>query len=467
MNRLQYLLLIFLVVLLNGCKSTSPEIDRGNDYEFKIGHPELRISAIGMIDEEDNSVIKVATEVVYSSMIHKFNDGKRISDIKIEYLIIETTTGYSESLTKNFTMESTPSKVEGESFTIQENFIVVPGEYDINVTVTDLSSDKESTRQITTFIPDPENPTINITSIQLSAKDTKRTEEGFFPITTYDVPERMDSLRFFFQVTNNDAQNPLTIKSKFIRFNADTTASRPMNYRDYPVSSIQYKGIEMGNTEVLVSGTRILNQSGSVYIEFLYPSFDKGNYRFEVELIKDGDSKTIKARDFSIKSLNYPAIKHVTEFAAPLYYLMDTKEYQKLIFITDEKELKDAIDRFWLSNIDNANKARSVIELYYDRVEEANKLFSTYKEGWKTDLGMMYILFGQPWYTDQDLNQLSWSYTFNPQDPNKNFYFYSPNLNNRFYPFDNYILRRSSNYYEIYYQQINLWLSGNILISNL
>ena len=38
-----------------------------------------------------------------------------------------------------------------------------------------------------------------------------------------------------------------------------------------------------------------------------------------------------------------------------------------------------------------------------EEIEEANKQFSNYKEGWKTDMGMMYILFGPPWYIESTL----------------------------------------------------------------
>ena len=36
------------------------------------------------------------------------------------------------------------------------------------------------------------------------------------------------------------------------------------------------------------------------------------------------------------------------------------------------------------------------MEEYYSRVEYANKNFSHYQAGWKTDMGMVFILFGSP-----------------------------------------------------------------------
>ena len=50
----------------------------------------------------------------------------------------------------------------------------------------------------------------------------------------------------------------------------------------------------------------------------------------------------------------------------------------------------------WLKITKSEEKARKVIRWYYQRVEEANSFFSSYKEGWKTDMGMIYIFFGAP-----------------------------------------------------------------------
>ena len=180
---------------------------------------------------------------------------------------------------------------------------------------------------------------------------------------------------------------------------------------------------------------------------------------------EDQDGEPLfKARDFSVKSLNYPSLKTPRELAAPLAYIMDSKEYEQIMEIEDDGELKKAIDRFWLKNIKNSKKAQDVISLYYERVEEANKQFAGYKEGWKTDMGMIYILFGPPWYSHKTSNRVSWSYSYNLSDFERNFHFQSSKIKNKYYPFNNYLLARSQEYHNILYRQVELWKSGNILI---
>ncbi|CUS97606.1 GWxTD domain-containing protein [Candidatus Kryptonium thompsonii] len=41
------------------------------------------------------------------------------------------------------------------------------------------------------------------------------------------------------------------------------------------------------------------------------------------------------------------------------------------------------------------------MEEYYSRVKYANEHFGHYLEGWKTDMGMVYIIFGPPSSVDR------------------------------------------------------------------
>ncbi len=52
---------------------------------------------------------------------------------------------------------------------------------------------------------------------------------------------------------------------------------------------------------------------------------------------------------------------------------------------------------FWKKRDPNPNTPRNEkMEEYYARVDYANKHFSHYIDGWRTDMGMVYIMFGAP-----------------------------------------------------------------------
>lgn len=105
--------------------------------------------------------------------------------------------------------------------------------------------------------------------------------------------------------------------------------------------------------------------------------------------------------------------------------------------------------------------------MYYHRVEEANKLFSNFKDGWKTDMGMVYILFGPPFYQTKSLNEINWAYSYDLTAPEYNFVFERNKSRSDVYPFEHYVLQRDNKYFQIEYKVRQLWLSGGIITATL
>jgi len=480
---LSFVIAIFLFI---GCaRSMNPDIERGSMFQFQDGYPEVRMTAIGLLDEQDNPFISVSTEIVYGSLIYRTIDDITFAEVTVEIRINQKSGDFSKSSREQIeVVTEDPGNYQSQDvFSYDKDLDVEPGAYEIEVSVTDNSSGRTVVRSTETLIPDPEHPITNLTSIRLLGK-VNQDQREFNPITTYDVPSRIDSLKFQFQVTNNDVEDPLTVNARLLRYNSDTTAARRLSYNllkynsdttaarrlsynNYSTSSIQYRGIDVRNPEEIDSNVRVLEQSGSVLIEFKYPLLDHGNYRFEVETTNQEGETLYRARDFAIKGLNYPAVASSREMAKPLIYLMDERRHEEMMRIEDPDSLKEAVDRFWLSNVGSQSRARSVISLYYERVEQANKQFSNFKEGWKTDMGMIYILFGPPWYVDRSLNRMQWSYSYDRRDPRRNFYFERNRNPNEYFPFNHYIVERSQNYFNVVYQQTELWRSGRILEANL
>jgi GWxTD domain-containing protein len=466
----QLYILVLIAVYAAGCvRSANPDIERGSFFQFQDGFPEIRMSSIGLLSETDEALINVTTDIVLGSLIYSTHDNVRSADVTLEIRILEVDGDFSRSIRRDFSVESSfeGSYLSQDVFTHNEEIEVKPGLFDVQVSVMDRSSGRASTRSTEAEIPDPNFPQINITTVRLLGKAVNSINDQFLPITTYTVSSALDSLQFIFQVTNNDMDAPLEINSRLIQFKADESAARPMNFNNYSPSTLPYLGVDMRNPIEVDAITRRLDQPGSVLIEFKYGILERGNYRFEVETQNESGEPIYKARDFAVMSENYPAVVSPRELAEPLIYLMDRRDHERMMQIQDPDSLKEAIDRFWLTNVGNMNQAKAVISLYYERVEQANKQFTNFKEGWKTDLGMVYILFGPPWYVDRFLNTFIWSYSYDRSDPRYNFTFERPNMRNEFFPFDNYLLQRNQGYFNVQYRQIQLWLTGAILTTRI
>lgn len=89
----------------------------------------------------------------------------------------------------------------------------------------------------------------------------------------------------------------------------------------------------------------------------------------------------------------FPEYRQLRELVETMFYITNEPEKKSLI---NSKDLKKNFDSFWINNFNTKPRARNAIRRYYDSIEEANRFFTDFKAGWKTDRGMMYIIYGKP-----------------------------------------------------------------------
>ena len=128
---------------------------------------------------------------------------------------------------------------------------------------------------------------------------------------------------------------------------------------------------------------------------FIFPLDDTSSYGLEREGIyfvrvdpEQEDGLTL----FNFGG-SFPDVKTPEELMEPVFYLATLAEYRD---IRTESNRKLAVDNFWLKMGNSVEKSRELIRIYYNRVVYSNLYFTTNKEGWKTDQGMIFILFGPP-----------------------------------------------------------------------
>ena len=128
----------------------------------------------------------------------------------------------------------------------------------------------------------------------------------------------------------------------------------------------------------------------------------RGFYHFRLDTtLRDGF--TIYRRDEDV----FPEFKSVENLIPPMRYLTSRQEYDDMLYATDKKK---AFDDFWLKSAGMTDRARQLIQSYYSRARYANYFFSSHVEGWKTDRGLMYMVFGEPNAVYRDWNTETWIY---------------------------------------------------------
>jgi GWxTD domain-containing protein len=104
---------------------------------------------------------------------------------------------------------------------------------------------------------------------------------------------------------------------------------------------------------------------------------------------------------------DFPTMNTPEEMIEPLGYLATPDEMDKMM---NSEKPKMALDEFWLKCGGNVERARELIRIYYTRALYANYYFTSSREGWRTDRGMIYILYGPPDKLYKSNEEESWGY---------------------------------------------------------
>jgi GWxTD domain-containing protein len=100
-------------------------------------------------------------------------------------------------------------------------------------------------------------------------------------------------------------------------------------------------------------------------------------------------------------------MRDVPEMIRATRYIATRDEYRTM---REARNPKAALDNFWLQFVGRPEQARELIRTYYGRIHDANVFFSGLKEGWSTDRGMVYVVFGHPDRTRRDRFGETWIY---------------------------------------------------------
>lgn len=163
---------------------------------------------------------------------------------------------------------------------------------------------------------------------------------------------------------------------------------------------------------------------------------------------------------FFIYEASFPKIKNAEQMILATRYIMAKKEFDNCMNATDKKA---AIDQFWLDISGSNERAKSLIKKYYGRIQEANRLFSSFQEGWKTDRGMIYTVFGAPNKVTKRKNGELWTYG-ETGNPNSTLFQFTKIIN----PFtdNDYYLERNEMFKLPWYQAVDAWRQGRIYLDN-
>jgi GWxTD domain-containing protein len=285
-----------------------------------------------------------------------------------------------ETWTRRIERTSFESTVDpGFSDLSQRSFVIDPGPAIVSLTVEDKESEKEYrlTKKITVRRFDPNLPGISdimlINSVEY--RDGKRQ---LSPQLESNVAGLKDGFSLFFEI-----YNPLKLSEVFIR----------------------YSILQRGNVTMRKTERQSIKPGGNTYLsKIATAAFPVGSYALDVEVMRPDDTTETgilvkESKPFIVNWLSGGtpvAINDLDEAIDQLKYFAKADDVDHIREAPDEKEKRRRFEQFWEKNnpVPGAPSNRAMTE-YYSRVAYANEHYRHYVAGWKTDRGMVYIIYGK------------------------------------------------------------------------
>jgi GWxTD domain-containing protein len=216
---------------------------------------------------------------------------------------------------------------------------------------------------------------------------------------------------------------------KWMLFSAptdSTTATAPFLLTP-SYGSLSYRGANYSRADTLIRVTERM-APGTFSARWPLPTVRSGVHRVNAawlpDCLADGDPPSrLTQRNFLVRPAEYPRLTHLDQLIDALDYIATPKEMTDIRQAGDAVARKKRFDAFWGRTSGNPRAASDALGRYYSRVEEANRAYSGFKEGWKTDRGMVFIVMGPPLFTEDSIDELRWFYSYDDRNPGRYFVF--------------------------------------------
>lgn len=299
-----------------------------------------------------------------------------------------TVTIFDESKDKLITERTWNEKIETIDFTQTttknnyslslKSFNLLPATYFIRVAV----EDRESKRVFTSenmFVVRNLNKKTALSDFIIIAKQTSGDGNNkIIPSVSRNVATQKNGLPLFYEIYSDTVRQvildyTITDKKKQVAFNVSEAKS-------------------------LVKG------KNQIFYTIKTPQLSLGEYVVTVT-IKDDKNEILDAvsKGFHSKWIGIPNnINDLDKAVEQMVYIATDKEIRYIKEATTEQEKSKRFAEYWKKKDPSpSTEENEIFDEYFARVAYANENFTHYGEGWRSDMGMVYILLGPPSNVDR------------------------------------------------------------------
>lgn len=264
--------------------------------------------------------------------------------------------------------------LSSENFNLSyKTYDLNPGKYFVKCIVEDSDSRTASSKEIPLLVKQMSD-SLGVSDLMLVTEYIKdSTGEKIIPNVTASVTNRSTSVSLYFEIYS-DKTRELNIEYSLDDLNKNTS----------------FKQME----HVAVSpGTNLIKHT------IKNVSFSVGGYHLYA-VIKDNDWKTITSVEKKIISKIHGVPLAITDLDKAVDQIVYIASPEELNFIKEGKSYDEKLERFlsfWDKKKPNPKtNDNPILYEYFRRIDYANKNFKGLGEGWRSDMGMIFITFGPP-----------------------------------------------------------------------
>ena len=254
----------------------------------------------------------------------------------------------------------------------QASFNLEPGSYRLNIGMMDLDSRQTVSHRGKIEVRDYSGPELAISDVLIADAMAPNDQGRMVPQPQVAAPRRTRSELFaYFEV---------------------------YDYQSSPQYEVTYQLRDTKGKKVVDQKT-VIERSGKftpVSIKLPNADLSHGRYQIRIEVKGDGQ-KAVAERPISLHWEGIPAtVADLDEAVEQLRYIAKKDEVSKMKDAPSEKRRQVFLE-FWRSKDPTpGTDENELMNQYYERIQYANHNFGSFSTGWKSDMGMVYVIFGPP-----------------------------------------------------------------------
>ena len=344
--------------------------------------PKFNVASFSYADDStQNARVDVFLQIKYSSLkfIKKSEKFDASYSIQISVFNSEkeliTEKQWSDALQVTTFEQTVSNKLQSTHY---QSFVLDSGAYSIIVQLRDEETKKSFRKEEGIEVPSFKRNEFDISSL-LIVDDIIQKDGKEIIVPNLDRAQRnsFDSSKIFFELYNG------------IGFDSAIFISRILGQKGNEISvDTFYRSISTGKNRILYSIPKVNAPMGIYTVEV------KANANHTVQIYSSLRTTLISFKWDGVPD-NSPDLE--TAIAQLLYIaessVLDSMKDETISFDERQKRFME----FWKRRDPSVSTIRNeLMEEYYNRVAFSNRNFGNYEPGWKSDRGMVYIIFGAP-----------------------------------------------------------------------